>query len=229
MRDAGAAIEMIEGEIGLACKRVGRDPAEVKLVAVSKNFPAERVLEVYNRGQRRFGENRVQELVKKRAALPEDIEWHMIGTLQRNKVKAIINKVALIHSVCSLPLAREISKHATAQNLEVPVLLQVNIAEEATKSGFQQHEILAAVKEICLLPGIKVRGLMTMAPIANDPEDVRPVFRRLKMLAQEIETLRFPGVEMKELSMGMSDDYIVAVEEGATYVRIGSRIFGPRN
>lgn len=228
MNEIGKNLDLIREEIEQACQKAGQDPARVKLLAVSKNFPAEAVRAAYDAGQRRFGENRVQEMLAKQPLLPADIEWHLIGTLQRNKVKDVIGIVALIHSVHKLELAREISRHASQRRQEVSILLQVNISGEESKSGFEPRELPDAVKEIAGLPGIKIKGLMTMAPLAADPEEVRPIFRRLALLAREIEALALSGVEMRELSMGMSDDFRVAVEEGATFVRIGSRIFGRR-
>jgi len=221
-------LEALRKEIGEACRRSGRKTDEVVLVAVSKSQPVETIRKAYDLGQRVFGENRVQELLKKQPELPPDIEWHLVGTLQRNKVKQVIGRVSLIHSVDSLALAKEISRQAVLRGVTVNALLQVNIAEEASKHGFLQKELAEAVKEIHDLPGIKIKGLMTIAPIARHPEEARPVFRRLRELAEEMRALGLPGLEMDELSMGMSDDFQVAVEEGATLVRIGSRIFGPR-
>ncbi|MDD2211966.1 MAG: YggS family pyridoxal phosphate-dependent enzyme [Clostridia bacterium] len=222
-------IDSIKSEIQKACTKVRRDPSEVKLLAVSKTFSVETIKAAYAAGQRLFGENRVQELCQKASLLPPDIEWHLIGTLQRNKVKDVVGKVALIHSVDSLPLAQEINKQALKRNLSVNILLQVNIAEEESKHGFALEEIAAKVKAMCQLPGIKIRGLMTIAPFTENPEEVRLVFRQLKMLAESLEKMRLPEVQMQELSMGMSGDFGVAVEEGATLVRIGSRIFGTRD
>lgn len=228
MSELARRIHELAQEITAACHRAGRDPAEIKLVAVSKNFEPDIIQEAYQLGLQVLGENRAQELKRKKPQLPEDIEWHLIGTLQRNKVKDVIGEVALIHSVDSLQLAQEISKQAQKKGIEVNILLQVNIAKEASKHGFAYVEVLEAIKEICLLSGIKIRGLMTVAPIAPEPELVRPVFRQLKELSCTIERLAIPGVEMQELSMGMSDDFAVAIEEGATLLRIGSRIFGHR-
>lgn len=222
-------IDSIKSEIQKACTKARRDPSEVKLLAVSKTFSVETIKAAYAAGQRLFGENRVQELCQKASLLPPDIEWHLIGTLQRNKVKDVVGKVALIHSVDSLPLAQEINKQALKRNLSVNILLQVNIAEEESKHGFALEEIAAKVKTMCQLPGIKIRGLMTIAPFTENPEEVRLVFRQLKMLAESLEKMRLPEVQMQELSMGMSGDFGVAVEEGATLVRIGSRIFGTRD
>lgn len=220
-------LQIVHERIKAACERAGRTPDQVKLIAVSKNFPAEHIIPVYKAGQRSFGENRVQELLKKKVQMPGDIEWHLIGTLQRNKVKDIIDQVTLIHSVNSVELAREISKLAVKKNIKVNILLQVNVSGEISKHGFNPEEIFTAFKEIRALAGIKIKGLMTMAPIAENTEDVRPVFRGLFKLARKLEAEN-PGIVLPELSMGMSDDFEIAVEEGATLVRVGSRIFGQR-
>ncbi|MDD2402128.1 MAG: YggS family pyridoxal phosphate-dependent enzyme [Clostridia bacterium] len=218
----------IRNEINEVCKSIGRDPDSVKLVAVSKTFPIEDIKVAYDDEQRLFGENRVQELEIKIPQLPSDIKWHLIGTLQRNKVKYIVDKVSLIHSVDSLLLAKEISKQALKKNIVVNILLQVNIAMEDTKHGFETTEIVKKIEEIKELPGIKVRGLMTVAPAVENPEEVRLVFRKLRKLAEYIDCLGILGIDMKELSMGMSGDFQIAIEEGATFVRVGGRIFGER-
>jgi len=224
-----ANIERIEDEIKQACSNVRRDPSTVRLLAVSKTFPVEAIKTAYEAGQYLFGENRVQEICRKIPLLPEQIEWHLIGTLQRNKVKDVIGKIALIHSVDSLSLAYEINKQALKKNLSVNILLQVNIAGEEKKHGFTSQGVREKMEELSRLPGLRIKGLMTIAPFAANPEEVRSVFRQSKDLAEYIEGLGLPGVQMKELSMGMSSDFRVAVEEGATLVRIGSRIFGTRN
>jgi len=228
MSEVEARINQVKEEIAAACSRAGRNPADLQLIAVSKNFETADILEVYQLGLKVLGENRVQELKRKKPQLPADIEWHLIGTLQRNKVKDVVGEVALIHSVDSLALAQEISRQANKRALEVKILLQVNIAEETSKHGFSAQEVLASIKEIAALPGIKIKGLMTVAPLSPDPEQVRFVFRQLKEISGTIDGLRLSGVEMQELSMGMSDDFPVAIEEGATLLRVGSRIFGPR-
>lgn len=229
MSSVSERIRDIKNEINNICRRCGRNPDEVRVVAVSKTVSPEIIKESYQAGQAIFGENRVQEWLGKKDQLPPDIEWHLIGTLQRNKVKYVIGGVSLIHSVDSLALAREISKEAGKKKALVPVLLQVNISREASKHGFHKELLLESLEEIASLPGIKIRGLMTIAPLADDQEKTRPVFRALRLLAEEIAAKKVAGVDMRELSMGMSDDYVVAVEEGATLLRIGSRIFGPRN
>jgi pyridoxal phosphate enzyme (YggS family) len=211
-----------------ACLKAARSPSEVKLVAVSKTFPAESVAQAYELGQRLFGENRVQELVDKQPALPKDIEWHFIGRLQRNKVKYIIDKVALIHSVDSVGLAREISRHAVIKGVEVPVLIQVNLGGEESKAGFYEEGLRQGVTDVAGLPGVRIQGLMTIGPYFEDPEEARPLFRRMKTLIREVAGWNIPGTEIRLLSMGMSHDYKVAIEEGADIVRVGSAIFGWR-
>lgn len=230
MNDIAARVTAVRQEIAAACQRVGRDLPEVKLVAVSKNFPPETIMEAYRQGLNVLGENRVQELLSKKAQLPGDVEWHLIGSLQRNKVKDILGEVALIHSVDSLSLAREISKQAEKRGTgQARILLQVNVAEEASKHGFKTSEVLPAIKEISNLSRIKLYGLMTIAPHTDDPERARPVFRQLKELSSKIAELELPNISMQELSMGMSKDFSVAIEEGATILRIGSNIFGTRH
>lgn len=229
MEEIAANLVRIKNEIKQACLSVGRDPSTVRLLAVSKSFPVEAIKTAYDTGHYLFAENRVQELCSKIPLLPGLIEWHLIGTLQRNKVKDVIGKVALIHSVDSLRLAEEINKQALKRNLSVNILLQVNIAGEETKHGFSSQAVLEKIEELSRMPGLNIRGLMTIAPFTDNSEEVRPVFRQLKVLAKHIEELGLPGVQMKELSMGMSGDFHVAIEEGATLVRIGSRIFGTRN
>lgn len=228
MENIGVNLAAVRAEITQSCLKAGRDSREVRLVAVSKQFPAETIKAAYTAGQDVFGENRVQELIRKKTLLPAEIEWHLIGTLQRNKVKSVLGHAALIHSVDSLALAQEISRQAVKKGTEVKILLQANISGEKSKHGFTPRELLINIKEISALPGIKIRGLMTIAPLMGDPEQARPVFSGLRALAGQIRELELPGVEMRELSMGMSDDFRVAVEEGATLVRIGSRLFGRR-
>jgi pyridoxal phosphate enzyme (YggS family) len=211
-----------------ACVRAGRSPEDVKLVAVSKTYPAEAVAQVFGLGQRLFGENRVQELAEKQPELPKDIEWHFIGRLQRNKVKYIIDKAAMVHSVDSVGLAKEISKQALAKGTEMPALIQVNLGGEETKAGFDRQGLRQGVSDIARLPGIRVLGLMTIGPYFEDPEGARPLFRSMKALMREAAGWDIPGAEMRYLSMGMSHDYTVAIEEGADYVRVGSAIFGQR-
>ena len=212
-----------------ACVRSGRDPKDVTLIAVSKTKPIEMIEEAMEAGARVFGENKVQELCDKYERLPKDLHWHLIGHLQRNKVKYIVDKAELIHSVDSLKLAEEISKEALKKNVEVNILIEVNVAEEESKFGVSVEETPALVKEIAKLPGIHIQGLMTIAPYTTDPEENRPVFRTLKKLAVDIKKKNIDNVCMDVLSMGMTGDYQVAVEEGATLVRVGTGIFGERN
>jgi pyridoxal phosphate enzyme (YggS family) len=224
-----ARLDEINDEIAEACRRSGRDLNEVKVIAVTKSHPIEVIRTALEQGLCIFGENRVQELIRKKIALPDEIEWHLIGTLQRNKVKNIIGKVVLIHSVDSYKLAQAISREALLKNIVADILLQVNIAGEISKYGFETKELLTEIKEISTLEGIKIKGLMTIAPVASDVNEARPVFKKLRMLAKTIEDMNIDKVEMKELSMGMSGDFTVAIEEGATLIRVGSRIFGRRN
>ena len=211
-----------------ACGRAGRSAEDVRLVAVSKTFPAESVEKAFALGHRLFGENYVQELVEKQEILPKDIDWHFIGRLQRNKVKYIIDKVVLIHSVDSVALAKEISRQAGLKHVEAQVLLQVNLGEEESKAGFAKEELRAGLEEIAVLPGVHVNGLMTIGPYFEEPEDARPMFRAMRALREEAASWAVPGVEMRCLSMGMSHDFMVAIEEGADIVRVGSAIFGQR-
>lgn len=212
-----------------ACARSGRDPKDVTLIAVSKTKPIEMIEEAMEAGARVFGENKVQELCDKYEQLPKDLHWHLIGHLQRNKVKYIVDKAELIHSVDSLKLAEEISKEALKKNVKVNILIEVNVAEEESKFGVSVEETPVLVEEIAKLPEIHIQGLMTIAPYTTDPEENRPVFRTLKKLAVDIKKKNIDNVCMDVLSMGMTGDYQVAVEEGATLVRVGTGIFGERN
>ncbi len=209
--------------IAEACRRSGRSPDDVTLVAVTKGFPAEAVREGAAAGLRHFGENRVQEAQTKLpllVGLSPRPTWHMVGHLQTNKVKTALGLFDIIHSVDSLHLAEAISRRAP-QSVRVPVLLEVNVAGEAAKYGFSPEELPAQAEAVRRLPGLDVRGLMTVAPLTESPEEVRPLFRRLRGLAEPLG--------LRELSMGMTDDFEVAVEEGATIVRIGRAIFGERS
>lgn len=215
--------------IGNACSRSGRMRDDVKLIAVSKTKPVSDIEELYGHGVRVFGENKVQELCDKYEALPKDIEWHMIGHLQRNKVKYIVGKAVLIHSVDSLRLAMQIEAEAAKKNVIANILIEVNVAEEESKFGLKADEALKNITEIAKLPHIKIKGLMTIAPFVENPEDNRKYFKKLKQLAVDIQAKNIDNVDMNELSMGMTGDYMVAVEEGATYVRVGTGIFGERH
>ncbi|MBQ2101785.1 MAG: YggS family pyridoxal phosphate-dependent enzyme [Lachnospiraceae bacterium] len=221
--------EKVKEKVIKACERAGRNPQDVTLIAVSKTKPLEDLREAYAAGARDFGENKVQELVDKMPEMPSDIRWHMIGHLQRNKVKYIVGKVYLIHGVDSLRLAQEISKEAVRQGVTVNILMEVNIAEEESKFGITADEAPALAEEIAALPGISLKGLMTIAPYVTNPEENREVFAKLRQLAIEISAKNIDNVTMNVLSMGMTGDYEVAVEEGATFVRVGTGIFGERN
>lgn len=215
--------------IDKACRRAERSAEEVELIAVSKTKPVLMLQEAYEAGVRNFGENKVQELVDKYEALPKDIRWHMIGHLQRNKVKYLIGKVYLIHSVDSLRLAQEIQKEAEKKQTEVNILVEVNVAGEESKFGSSREETLQLVKDIALLPSVHIQGLMTVAPYVEEPEANRMIFANLRQLAVDIKQENIDNVNMHVLSMGMTGDYQVAVEEGATYVRVGTGIFGNRS
>ena len=212
-----------------ACQAVGRDPKEVTLVAVSKTKPVEMLQQVYDAGARVFGENKVQEIMDKYDHLPGDIRWQMIGHLQRNKVKYIVDKVDMIHSVDSYRLAQTIETEAAKKNVAVSVLLEVNVAEEESKFGLKMDEVLPLVQQISELPHVQVKGLMTIAPFVSNPEDNREIFRKLKKLSVDIEAKNINNTTMSVLSMGMTCDYMVAVQEGATMVRVGTGIFGERD
>lgn len=222
-------LEQVRKNIELACRKAGRDPKEVTLISVSKTKPVSMLQEAYDAGSRDFGENKVQEIMDKYPQLPSDIRWHMIGHLQRNKVKYIVDKVALIHSVDSLRLAETIENEAAKHNVTVPVLIEVNVAQEESKFGLKTEEVLSLVESIAALPHINIKGLMTIAPYVEDPEENRGIFRELKKLSVDIATKNINNVSMSVLSMGMTGDYQVAVQEGATMVRVGTGIFGERN
>lgn len=211
-----------------ACRVSGRNPEEVSLIAVSKTKPVSMLQEAYDAGCRDFGENKVQEIMDKIDRLPSDIRWHMIGHLQTNKVKYIVGKVFLIHSVDSLHLAEAISKEAVRQNTTVNILIEVNVAKEDTKYGAMAEDTVSLVEKIALLPGICVKGLMTIAPYVENPQENRQYFVKLRQLAVDIKSKNIDNVHMDILSMGMTGDYMVAIEEGATYVRVGTGIFGER-
>ncbi len=222
-------LRRVHENIRKACERAGRDEKEVTLISVSKTKPVSMLREAYDQGSRDFGENKVQEIMDKRPELPEDIRWHMIGHLQRNKVKYIVGNVCLIHSVDSLRLAEEISLQASKKQVDADILLEVNIAGEESKFGLSREETPALAREIAKLPHIRIRGLMTIAPYVEDPEDNRKYFRQIKELSVDIAKENIDNVSMDILSMGMTGDYMVAIEEGATMVRVGTGIFGERD
>lgn len=222
-------IRQVEKIIDNVCQQSNRKRGEVTLIAVSKTKPIDMILEAYQTGCRDFGENKVQELVDKYDALPKDIKWHMIGHLQRNKVKYIVDKVCLIHSVDSLRLAEEISKEAIKKHVCVDILIEVNVAMEESKYGSTVCDTIALVREIASLPNVCIKGLMTIAPMTANAEENREYFKQLKKLSVDISQENIDNVSMNILSMGMTGDYPVAVSEGATLVRVGTGIFGERN
>lgn len=222
-------LQEVEKRIQAACDRAGRKREEVTLIAVSKTKPVETLQEAYDLGVRIFGENKVQELTAKYEALPKDIHWHMIGHLQTNKVKYIIDKAELIHSVDSLKLAETIEKEAAKHDLIADILVEVNVAEEESKFGMKMEEVIPFVEKVSAFPHVLVRGLMTIAPFVEDPEENRSIFADLHKLYIDIKKKNHDNDTVSVLSMGMTNDYEVAIEEGATMVRVGTGIFGARN
>ena len=222
-------LEQVEANIRMACRRSGRSPEDVTLIAVSKTKPVEMIDEAYACGKREFGENKAQELRDKFSALPEDIKWHFIGHLQTNKVKYVVGKASLIHSVDSVHLAEALETESSRQNVITRILAQVNVAEENTKFGATLEEAAALVAELASFPHLRVEGLMTIAPFVENSEENRPIFRKLKQLSVDIGRKNIDNVSMGILSMGMTNDYEVAIEEGATHVRVGTGIFGARD
>ena len=218
----------VKDRIEQACIRSGRNPGEVTLIAVSKTKPVPMLEEAYAAGARDFGENKVQEIAAKKPELPEDIRWHMIGHLQRNKVGQVLGKAVLIHSVDSLRLARQIENDAAKAGLDVDILLEVNVAREESKYGFMLEEVEDAIMTIKDFPHVHIKGLMTIAPFVENPEENRGIFKKLFEFAVDIDKKNIDNVTMGVLSMGMTGDYEVAVEEGATMVRVGTGIFGVR-
>ncbi len=222
-------LQAVLERIRQACERCGRDPQRVRLVAVSKTMPAERVRRAVEAGVRILGENYVQEARDKYAQLADlSVSWHFIGHLQTNKAKYVVRMFDLVHSVDSLKLACELDRQAARRERVQPVLIQVNISREESKSGVATEQIEPLVREVAVLKHLELQGLMTMPPFFDQPERARPYFRKLAELARRIESLNIPRVSMKELSMGMSGDFEVAIEEGATLVRVGTAIFGAR-
>ncbi len=219
----------VEERIQAACSRAGRDRSEVTLISVSKTKPVRALEEAYGLGVRVFGENKVQEIRDKYEALPKDIEWHMIGHLQTNKVKYIIDKVKLIHSVDSMRLAEVIEREAEKHNRTADILLEVNVAQETSKFGLKTEEVLPFYEEAIRLPHVNVRGLMTIAPFVDNPENNRSIFADLHKLYVDIKEKNIDNGTVSILSMGMTNDFEVAIEEGATMVRIGTAIFGARD
>ncbi|WOZ75115.1 YggS family pyridoxal phosphate-dependent enzyme [Limosilactobacillus reuteri] len=220
----------VQEKIIAACKRSGRDPQDVQLLPVSKNHPVADIAELYKAGWNSFGENYVQELDKKHDELPADINWYMIGHLQRNKVKYIADYVTMIQSVDSLKLMKTIEKEGRKHNRIIPILIEVNIGEEESKFGVKPtlQDCMELAEASLQLPHVKLRGLMTSAPYYDDPEKTRPIFRRLRELRDEMNNQN-DQLKLDVLSMGMTHDYEIAVEEGSTCVRVGTAIFGPRD
>lgn len=221
-------LKEVQQKIQEACLRAGRKPDEVTLIAVSKTKPISMIQEAYQEGIRNFGENKVQEILEKQPNLPNDIQWHMIGHLQRNKVKQVIDKTVLIHSLDSVRLAQQIEEECAKQKIKVNVLLEVNVAREESKYGFFLEEVPAAIQQINKFPHIYIRGFMTIAPFVENSEQNRKVFQKLFEFYVDMKSKNIDNVNMDVLSMGMSNDYEVAIEEGATMVRIGTNIFGSR-
>ena len=229
MIDLKDNIARVQERIAEACRRAGRRPEDVKLVAVSKTVLPDRIRAVYDAGLRDFGENRVQEANAKRAALSDlTVTWHLIGHLQTNKAKLARELFHRVHSLDSLRLAEKLDQAAVSSGDRLPVLLEVNLGEEQTKSGVREQDVLALAEQVVRLRTLELSGLMVLPPFFEDPEQARPFFRRLRELARTIESASLPGVSMRELSMGMSHDFEVAIEEGATMVRVGTAIFGRR-
>ena len=226
----GDRLALVCRQIRLAMQAAGRPEGSVRLVAATKTVSVERIREAIAAGLMLAGENRLQEALSKIEALrSEPIRWHFIGQLQRRKARSVIGVFDLIHSVDSLELAEEIDRRAEAAGLRQDILLEVNIGEEATKAGFNSEDLERALPQLGALMHVAVKGLMTIPPPVKDSEEARPYFRRLRELAARLSQQRIPGISMDELSMGMSNDYPVAIEEGATLVRVGTAIFGARH
>ncbi len=229
MSDIVTNLRDVRANIEAACKRAGRSADEVTLIAVSKTKGADLIREAYDAGVRDFGENRVQEILAKKDILPQDIRWHMIGHLQRNKVRQVIDKVVMIHSVDSYELAKEISVQAVKRSLTMRVLLEVNIASEESKFGLAPADVAALAEEVSRLDNIRLEGLMCVAPMTETPEDNREYFRRMREILIDTNSKSVHNISMQFLSMGMTLDYQIAVEEGASMVRVGTAVFGQRS
>ncbi|MFA9463617.1 MAG: YggS family pyridoxal phosphate-dependent enzyme [Velocimicrobium sp.] len=222
-------LEQVEKNIDIACKRANRSRKEVTLIAVSKTKPVSMIYEAMRENIIEFGENKVQEICDKIEEIKEPLNWHMIGHLQRNKVKYIVDKVCMIHSVDSYRLAEQINIEAEKKHLICPILIEVNVAEEDSKFGVSIDKVLPLICEISKFEHIAIKGLMTVAPYVEDPEENRFIFKKMKKLYIDIKSKNIDNVSMDELSMGMTGDYQVAIEEGATLIRVGTGIFGDRN
>lgn len=212
----------------IACKNSGRDMKDATLIAVSKTKPNDLIMEVYESGIRDFGENKVQDLVKKSEELPKDIRWHMIGHLQTNKVRQLLGNAVLIHSIDSIRLADTIDTEAKKKNIHVDGLLEINVAKEASKYGFIEDELEEVLPIFARYKNLHIKGFMTIAPNVDDAEENREIFKKLKKMSVDINQKNYDNIEVRFLSMGMTGDYVVALEEGADFVRVGTGIFGKR-
>ena len=221
--------ELVKQNVKRACERAGRNFQDITIIAVSKTKPLSDIEELLAHDVADFGENKVQELVDKYENISKPVKWHLIGHLQTNKVKYIVDKVHLIHSVDSIHLAKEIEKEAAKKDVTVNILLQVNIAQEDTKFGIHESQVYELIEAIKSMPHIHVQGLMTIAPFVDNPEDNRIYFRKMYQLSLDIKSKCIDNINMNVLSMGMTNDYEVAIEEGATMIRVGTAIFGERN
>lgn len=221
-------LKYIEDEIKKVCEKENIDKNACTLIAVSKTKPIELIKEAYDYGIRDFGENKVQEILEKYEQLPKDIRWHMIGHLQTNKVKMVLDKVEYIHSIDSIKLASVIDKEAKKKGIVVKGFLELNIVGEETKFGFSVDELNSIVEELAVFGNLRIIGLMIVAPFVDIAEKNREIFKKMKKIAVDINAKKIHNVEISELSMGMSGDYLVAIEEGSTFVRVGSSIFGER-
>lgn len=229
MSNIGDNLASVRERIREACRRAGRQPEEIKLVAVSKTFPADRIREAYQAGLRDFGENRVQEAAAKRPALSDlTATWHLVGHLQTNKARQARELFHWVHSIDSARIAQKLDQSAVSSDARLPVLLEVNLGEEPSKFGTREEEVLRLAEQVSRLETLELRGLMIVPPFFEEPERVRPLFRRLRELAQRIARAQLPNVSMEHLSMGMTHDFEIAIQEGATIVRVGTGIFGPR-
>lgn len=222
-------LAQVEARIQAACERSGRKREEVKLIAVSKTKPVSMIEEALEEGILDFGENKPQEIREKYGVLPKELRWHMIGHLQRNKIKYIIDKASMIHSIDSERLAEAVEAEAARHNLVMPILVEVNIAREASKYGLMEEETLPFIEKVSCFPHLRIEGLMTIAPFVENPEENRKYFEKLRKLYVDIKSKNIDNVNMCNLSMGMTGDYEVAIEEGATMIRVGTGIFGARN
>ncbi|ESL04720.1 pyridoxal phosphate enzyme, YggS family [Catonella morbi ATCC 51271] len=222
-------LSMVENKIAAACKRAGRERDEVKLIAVSKTQPVEAIREAIEYGINSFGENRVQELREKTEIIKDNLDWHLIGHLQTNKVKYVVGKVSLIHSLENIRLAEALDKEAAKLGITVDVLAEINVAKEASKFGVNPEDAENFIREVSKFPNINIKGLMTVAPYTDISEENRKYFRQLKKIMVDLNSKNIHNVSMNVLSMGMTGDYEVAIEEGATLVRVGTGIFGSRN